>query len=123
MGTNYYLRVKDTIFNTENNFFLKNKDKIKEALNLHIGKSSCGWKFLFQSYENIKSFDEWVNIINGEDYEIYDEYDQLVEKDWFVKFVFEQQAKTYNQSHFGQGYDSHYTKDKNGYEFSEGDFC
>ena len=49
MGTNYYGRLK--------------RPKRKTYLDyeeFHIGKSSCGWKFCFQTNKHFKSFEEMV---------------------------------------------------------------
>ena len=61
MGTNYYVRLKD-----------------KE---IHIGKSSCGWMFLFapnpEHYDNTKAgINRFLKLHKNE---FYDEYDRLVD--------------------------------------------
>ena len=84
MGTNYYA--------------VKNRPSIHRGL--HIGKSSHGWKFLFQrqndswcdpevhwnSYEDVR---DWLkrHVVEDKAYVILNEYDEIVSYDEFVKIV------------------------------------
>ena len=46
---------------------------------IHIGKSSCGWKFAVEVHEEFyKSFEEFMTFINRKDVIITDEYDKVV---------------------------------------------
>lgn len=92
---------------------------------LHIGKSSCGWKFLFQGYENAEGiFDEEIYISSVEDWKEYlknpkiiilDEYDQEISYEDFFNLV-EAKQKDENKENFK------YNANINGYRFSFRDF-
>lgn len=112
MGTNYYA--------------VRNRPSIEDPI--HIGKSSWGWKFLFQfqnetwhdppvvwnTYDQVK---EWLQkyVVNLKDYVIMDEYDRVVDYDDFLSLV-EEKQKVSNPDDF------HYARNVNGYRFTEGDF-
>jgi len=63
MGTNYYY--KEDI-NT-----CKCCGRPEEIKEIHIGKSSCGWNFLFDCY--LKTYKEWVEFVKKHDGHLYDE--------------------------------------------------
>ena len=81
MGTNYYA--------------VKKKPTIGEPL--HIGKSSTGWKFLFQeiykynSFDwnlEIHTFDQWKDFLeNNNEIVILNEYDEEISVKDFLVFV------------------------------------
>lgn len=81
MGTNYYaVKKKPSLYNGA----------------LHIGKSSCGWKFCFQGYEdelNIKSIEDWKKYLKSDDIVILNEYDEEVSYNDFFKLVEEKQKE------------------------------
>lgn len=106
MGTNYYGRLKKPI-----------RRVIKDYNEFHIGKSSIGWKFIFQANEHFKNFDEFKKWLENENYEIYDEYDRKQDKKDFLNFILEKQSDENNQA----DYDS-YTKIIDGFNFSDNDF-
>lgn len=113
MGTNYYaVRTRPTI-----------EDPI------HIGKSSMGWKFLFQTHNDKwenppvvwNTYDqvyEWLyqNTVQSNNYVIIDEYDEIISFDDFVALV-EEKQKEDNPGNFD------YSRNVNGYRFSDGEFC
>lgn len=114
MGTNYYA--------------VKTRPSIHRVL--HIGKSSCGWKFLFQRQNDSwcdpevhwNSFEEvrdwlYLHVVEEKDYVILNEYDELVPYDEFIKIVeYHQEAYKFNPENFW------YCDDVNGYRFTDGDF-
>ena len=112
MGTNYYA--------VERKFSLHRNI-------LHIGKSSCGWKFLFHGYQDyeldwnkphisINSVEDWKKFLsNTEEYGILDEYDEEISYDDFFKLVEEKQKENNSD-------DFRYTANINGYRFSFNDF-
>ena len=63
MGCNYYTRAKDVT---------------GKMVDVHIGKSSCGWVFALHDIPSmgLRSFDAWAEFLK--DRLIYDEYDQEV---------------------------------------------
>ena len=92
---------------------------------LHIGKSSGGWKFLFQGYQdyeldnnkylNINNIEDWKNYIKENDILIFDEYDNEISFDDFFKMVEEKQSEE-NEENFSN------CANINGYRFSYRDF-
>ena len=116
MGTNYYA--------------VKNRPSVCGII--HIGKSSAGWMFLFQT-QNDKwndppvawnSFDEvreWLYkyTVERQDYVIMDEYDEIIPFDDFLALV-ESKQENYadNPDNFRYG-----VRNVNGYRFDEHEFC
>lgn len=110
MGTNYYaVKKKPTI-----------------ASPLHIGKSSCGWKFLFHEVNKydceydygleIHTYNQWKEYLeNNKDIVILNEYDEEVSVDDFLKLV-EDKQKENNKEDFT------YDKNVDGYRFTSGTF-
>lgn len=109
MGTNYYVvRTRPTIDRP-----------------IHIGKSSYGWKFLFQEQEDLwndppVSWHSWKDVIkwlteftmDNKDYVIIDEYDHTVDLSDFIDLVESKQGERASE----------YSKCVDGYRFTEGDF-
>lgn len=93
MGCNYYAKIKLTDeLETQLIEAVKNHDfeKIKMLMptNIHIGKSSIGWQFLF-NHNNWKYFDENIEslryfLLNSE---IKDEYDEVMPSEKFLAMV------------------------------------
>lgn len=109
MGTNYYaVKKKPSVYGV-----------------LHIGKSSAGWKFLFQEVNKFNSFDEELEIhtfeqwkdflLNNKDIVILNEYDEEVSVYKFLDLVKEKQQED-NEENF------RYCKNVNGYRFTDGEF-
>lgn len=133
MGTNYYLRTKPC----------KICGSVKKEL--HIGKSSCGWQFLFRAYpeENIFSYKQWLQEISDPNKEVVNEYGNIISIDEFRDCVENNKRKSminhYNvfngtpQNENELEYvkckmfkyipGSNYQKDQEGYSFIIGDFC
>ena len=118
MGTNYYaVRTRPTVGEP-----------------VHIGKSSCGWLFLFQAQDNQyhdppivwNSYDEvkdWLRkyTVDNNDYVIMDEYDNIVQLDEFIDIVDSKQNDPYNlenPDNFREG-----VRNVNGYRFDDRWFC
>lgn len=110
MGTNYYA--------------VRKKPTITEPL--HIGKSSCGWKFLFHEVNKyncefdgeleIHTFEQWKEFLeNNDEIVILDEYDREISVEDFFRLV-EKKQKENNVDNFS------YCKNVNGYRFTGGDF-
>lgn len=110
MGTNYYA--------------VKKKPTIREPL--HIGKNSCGWKFLFQEINKYNDFDDnleihtfqqWKDFLeNNKDIVILNEYDEEISVKDFLQMVKEKQ-KNNNPDNFNYN-----VKNVDGYKFSDNDF-
>lgn len=112
MGTNYYA--------------IKAKPTIQKPI--HIGKYSCGWKFLFASHNDpwneppivwntYNQVVQWLkdNVELGGDYIIHDEYDEYISVKDFLKMVEEAQEND-NQDNFDN------CRNVDGYRFIDGDF-
>jgi hypothetical protein len=108
MGTNYYLRTQ--------------KGKICDSCNrgdsyeeLHIGKSSAGWEFIFNPNSGeTPSFKKWRSLLEKSPDQIYDEYDRKVD-------LFELYTLILSKSGGEVGDD---TIDSEGYRISKySDFC
>lgn len=111
MGTNY--------------FALERKFSLHRNC-LHIGKSSMGWRFLFQGYQdyeldwdkphiNINSVEDWKEFLSNKEYGILNEYDEEVSYDEFFEMVEEKQKENNPE-------DFRYNANINGYRFSYKDF-
>ena len=113
MGTNYYA--------------LKKKPSLHSRV-IHIGKSSAGWKFLFQGYQcatgsdgfmyddlNINSLEDWKEFLKNDEYIILNEYDEEVSYKDFFDIVDEKQSED-NPDNFKD------CANINGYRFSYRDF-
>ena len=112
MGTNYYA--------------VRNRPTTDEPI--HIGKSSIGWKFLFQYqdkpwneppvvWHNFDEVYEWLykHTVQENNYVIIDEYDEVISFDDFVKLISFKQLER-NKDDFT------YCDNVKGFRFSEGDF-
>lgn len=149
MGTNFYLMTKNkSIAEKIGDFELT--DTPSWGYLIHIGKRSGGWLPLFQSHKGIKSvkdIEEWCKL---PEVTILDEYDEeftweqlkeeliywnggvegVVPKEYHEvdpSFPFnDPDMPNYTPvSHFAYGngkYAHYYTRDSEGFEFTEGDF-
>ena len=117
MGTNYYL--------------VKNGPSVREPV--HIGKSSSGWLFNFQS-QNQKWEDPpivwntWKQVcetlarltVDSTEYVIIDEYDEVIPMEDFVDLVLRKQEDEWcrgNPDNFS------YSRNIDGFRFSDEEFC
>ena len=115
MGTNYYaVRTRPT---TE--------------YPIHIGKSTFGWMFCFQTqnekwndipvvWNTYRQVIDWLKkyTVDSKEYVIIDEYDEIISLDDFVEMVREKQtADKDNPDNFT------YSRNVDGYRFTDGDFC
>ena len=103
MGTNFYYREEFNVCQT-----CKRPHEVKE---IHIGKRSYGWNFLFSSYK--KSYEEWVKFIKKHPDNLYDEYKRKVTADEMIdNFNAKGKRHSINDYFFEVGE----------YDFSSGDF-
>jgi len=117
MGTNYYL--------------VKNGPTTGSPI--HIGKSSCGWLFGFQSqnerwHEPPVIWNTWPQVrdtlkkltVDSTDFVIIDEYDTICTFGDFCDLVEWKQ----NDPHCRENPDNFsYSRNVDGYRFTDGDFC
>lgn len=98
-----------------------------EAREIHLGKSSAGWVFLFRAQENwsdTAALDEWLGILDKSE-SIRDEYGATVTKeDLFCKIISKQQAPNRRSSKLGarEGYPSDSDFVCAGFEFCKREF-
>lgn len=135
MGTNYYFKVKNAseivkqisaISSLISNDTL---DRIKAELSyIHIGKSSGGWKPLFQTTNYYKNIEElkmfYAN--NKDNLQIIDEYETEITYDELSQYLIEWQPTGKSHVHEanikGWNKDERYYKDEYGYEWLKSDF-
>lgn len=98
MGTNFYL------------YFYS--DKPEDMVPLHLGKQSCGWRFLFHKSKHIKNFQDFKDLIQKGC--IMDEYEQIWSSDDLLKLI---KSRQYDK----QSPDSQ-VEHIDGCDFLDGDF-
>ena len=105
MGMNYYAKIskkqKDII---NNNSCISDLAKYcVDKFTLHIGKSSWGWKFMFQVQEvfvkgelvTLDTFAKWEKFINRDDIDVFNEDNELIDKQWLIKHIQDKQKETH----------------------------
>lgn len=109
MGTNYYaIKKKPCLYGRE----------------VHLGKSSIGWLFLFRENDEIHTypqFKSWLkNNVDSGEYVLFDEYNCEVSKNELIKLI----ESTQNDEHCKNNPDnfSYDVKNIDGYRFSDRDF-
>lgn len=110
MGTNYYaVKKKPSLYNRE----------------IHIGKSSAGWLFLFRDNEEFHTysqFKKWLedNVDSGE-YVLFNEYNEEITKEYLLDLIDTKQKDPHNLSNPDNF--RYNTKNIDGYRFTNNDFC
>lgn len=137
MGTNFYLATKNRDLRDEyfgNNFILT--DIPDWGYEIHIAKTSCGWKPLFQAHPDaFKSVAELKALYESGGFVIYDEYQKIYNWESFVERVVNWNKDPFKLhdgrlgpiSHFDKDvldpyWSKYYYKDPDGYEFVTRDF-
>lgn len=113
MGTNYYAvkklpnsikgkicdLIENDLYEEANELFEINYEKI------HIGKQSCGWKFLF-NYNHFKYYDltkESINnFLRNDEIIFFDEYGRVVNIDNFWEMVENNKNKLDNMEYYSK---------------------
>lgn len=81
MGTNYYLK----LYRGDKCEHCGRSDELDE---IHIGKSSAGWKFLFDpNYGEFPTFLAWQKMLETHPNDIYDEYGRNISLFEFYKKI------------------------------------
>ena len=98
----------------------------KPEHNLHIGKSSWGWKFALHVIEydqELRGLDEWKAFLKRDDVVIKDEDNEVLTYDMMIDIIMNRDHhKTDGELRDSTGYDGHnYGGDT--YDLVEGDFC
>ena len=109
MGTNYYA--------------VKKKPSLYKR-NIHIGKSSAGWLFLFRDNEEFHTypqFKKWLenNVDTGE-YILFNEYNEEITKEELLNLIDRKQKDERNLSNPENFY--YDVKNIDGYRFTDRDF-
>jgi hypothetical protein len=112
MGTNYYLR--EDICDTCNRY-----------REVHIGKSSVGWKFTFNVINDVKSYQDikilLKELTDGKS-KIFDEYNEEIKYEDFINIV-ENSKDGKSSYHEISNPDIHLmTLDSDGWTFSDSEF-
>lgn len=132
MSVNYYVKISR-----------KQKDKINndpeissiakqciDKFELHIGKLSGGVSFIFQLHRQVyfkggyivlDTYNKWKDFISQDTLEIWNEYNELIDKNDFFKMIDESKnnkMKEYDSEHIH----THYLHDLQGWRFIEEDF-
>ena len=113
MGTNYYAvkklpnsikgkicdLIENDLYEEANELFNTNYEKI------HIGKQSCGWKFLF-NYNHFKYYDltkESINnFLRNDEIIFFDEYGRVINVDNFWEMVENNKNKLDNMEYYSK---------------------
>lgn len=117
MGTNYYLYLKsdyEVISNyfkvrKNNNLFNFAEYEFLSPIRIHIGKSSCGWKFCLHIYpnHNINSFKDWYDILQNDEYIITDEYNEVISINKMINII-TKKPRVYKKEDTGKIIDNQY---------------
>ncbi len=103
MGTNYYYKLNECTH-------------CKRFEEIHIGKSSAGWKFTFQANGRINSFEMYREELQDKD--IYNEYGDEIILAKLLEIINSKQNLSSHSAEYPEGN----FMDKDGYEFSTGVF-
>ena len=115
IGTNFYIR-SEKLWNDCKEFEEKYGIYVS-APEIHIAKTSCGWKPLFQKNLLFSSVKDIKEFYDKSGLEIFDEYGKKYNWEEFTKRVlkFCENGKTHIE------YEG-YTVDSDGYEFMDGEW-
>lgn len=115
MGTNYYARVNHC-------------DKCGRVNIVHIGKSSFGWKFLWQGYPcmdeeklPIKCKKDWYNFLT-DSIQISNGAGGIYSREEFIEMVEKHNSNELNVTEHTQSEYAHYWNDEEGNNFRAGEW-
>ena len=132
MGTNYYMRYD-------------NCECCSRHEEIHIGKKSYGWQFSFQAHNPevswapmgylgisdpkdflINSWKDWQRYLQMKEHKIFDEYDSHISFKDLKRIIEDSKKNLKNLNHttecHGMPFEASFY-DKEGYSFSNSDFC
>ena len=136
MGTNFYFKVKgvDQIAEQFKGLSSLISDEMVENLkyrlfNIHIGKTSAGWKPIFESQEYFKTMDELESF--------YEQHKETLamEDEYGTEYTWEElKERLFNWNPTGKSnvrnadkekynYNGSYYRDNRGYEWTKSNFC
>lgn len=106
------------------NFYIKSNDK-----EIHIGKSSLGWQFLFEGNKelNLNSKKEWIDFLFNNEENIYNELNEIIPKNEFLELIeFKSSKNKLLLNHYDEtikvGYKEDVIKDIDGYTILYNEF-
>ncbi len=100
------------------NYYIRKVDPIEVRPEFHIGKRSCGWKPLFETYHSdmpytcridvdrpyIDRVSDIKALVESGEWEIIDEYDEVVTYEQFIDHMdTDYDVETERKSHMGIG--------------------
>lgn len=132
MGTNYYLMTKSYDYKDKLGYKCELIDEPYFGYRLHLMKNSYGWLCLFEQHPGvIESVADIKRLYDTGDFEIRDEYDQVLMWEEYAEIFIGKYA-----ANAPERYQSHltppdepsvikvnYFKDDEGYEFTDREFC
>lgn len=117
------------------NYYIRRVDPIEVRPEFHIGKRSCGWKPLFETYHSDMPYTYRVDVgrpyidrvsdikalVESGEWEIIDEYDEVVTYEQFIDHMdTDYDVETERKSHMGIGLGAYYGID--GREYTDEEF-
>lgn len=136
MGTNYYVKRNKPAdltkfckeFNNDWDSFYTRIKEIEDE-EIHLGKSSCGWRFLFHDclqFHNYPEFEVFINSIGKEgpwkDYHIEDEYGDTVTASYLLDLIATKQNEPFRNGDGSPAQYEQFAVVRDGYRFSDADF-
>lgn len=128
MGTNFYLFTsekenKRTIFD---GWSYKLVDEPQFGYMIHIAKTSCGWKPLFQEHPGIHSIEDLKDVYERGSFVILDEYDTPYSweefEDRVIDFNKDNPDTIDHMTYPKDRYSPIYFRSSDGYDFVRGEF-
>ena len=117
------------------NYYIRKKKPIEVFPKFHIGKRSCGWKPLFETYHSDMPYTYGVKVhrpyidrvsdikalVEFGEWEIVDEYDEVVTYEQFIDHMdTDYDMETKRRSHIGIGLRAYFGID--GREYTDEEF-
>jgi len=127
MGTNFYLMTSDRQKRDKwfDEYECELTDTPEWGYEVHIAKTSCGWKPLFEAHKRIRSVRD-IKAAISDGFRVVDEYGTFYNLDEFVdrvvKFNAENQDAISHQCYDGCRYANDHFLDTEGYEFAQYSF-
>jgi hypothetical protein len=74
------------------NYYTQTKSVVNGTVDIHIGKSSCGWAFALHDIPsmNLRSFNAWKKFLKGK--RIFNEYGEEVSYDEIISTISERKG-------------------------------
>lgn len=132
MGMNYYIKINKEEAIQGASYVDSLVYSALDNFELHVGKSSCGWKFVFQHQEiynpttneflKLISYRAWKEFLTTAPIMIIDEYDKEVNKEEFFKIVEQKQSEIHPNIQEIEQMEAYEYFDPEGYRIQIGEF-